>query len=178
LIRPILPGCILLMALAACSQGDAYVPRQGATTPASSDAVGDAAHSMDASENADLRLWSRIGGLPSQTVEADSCGLFLWASMPKRTLVFFADNLSGNAKLMYNGQQRSLPRLMARGDVLLGHFSEQTFEDETLRVSVSYRAEVKEGLRGGAIIREGTWRIAEKTGWELIIPVAGLIGCN
>lgn len=126
----------------------------------------------------DIGLWVRIGNLPAQIVKPGSCGLFLWATMPKRTLVFFSDNQTSDSALMFNGEQKTLPLTQANGQAILGHYSQQTYKNEALTVMVSFEAEIKEGLRDGAVIREGTWRIQEKSGWEIIMPVVGLIGCN
>ncbi len=126
----------------------------------------------------ELDMWARVGELPAQTVTKDSCGLFLWANLPKRTLVFFTSNQTNRAQVMFGGKERTLPLIAANGDSMLGHFSIQHYEDSQLKVTVSFDAEAKDGLRDGAIIRNGTWRIEEKGGWELILPVAGLIGCN
>ena len=123
-------------------------------------------------------MWARLGGLAPQTIAPDTCGLFLWAEIPQRTLVFFADGQVPSGRIMFDGKQLDMPLGSADGVAFLGHFAKQVYEDEALTVTVSFQAELKEGLRGGAVIREGTWRIREKGGWELILPVAGLIGCN
>ncbi len=79
---------------------------------------------------------------------------------------------------MLNGQQTKLPRFGAYGNSLFGLFSEQSYKSDALEVSISYRAEIKEGLTKGALIKDASMRIIETNGWEIIIPVAGLIGCN
>ena len=123
-------------------------------------------------------LWSRIGALPAQRVPPGSCGLFLWANMPDRALVFYSDNATSTGAIQLDGQQIILPRSEAMGETRLGQFLRQTFENDQLLVAVSFHAEVREGLSKGAIVREGTLRIEEKSGWEIVAPVAGLIGCN
>lgn len=157
------------LGLAACTTG---TPAPDAAAPSVPEA---AAKQAPAGE---LDMWARIGELPPQSVAKDSCGLFLWANLPKRTLVFFTSNQANSAQVMFGGEERTLPLVAADGDSMLGHFSTQHYEDSQLKVTVSFDAEAKDGLRDGAIIRKGTWRIEEKGGWELILPVAGLIGCN
>jgi len=123
-------------------------------------------------------LWSRIGAVPAQRVLPGNCGLFLWANMPERTLVFYADNKTSVGIIQLDNQRVALPRIEASGKSILGQFFHQSFENEQLRVTVTFNAEIKEGLNKGAIVREGTWRIQEKSGWEIVAPIAGLIGCN
>lgn len=134
---------------------------------------------VKASQNGDTRdLWSRVGAVPAQRVLPGNCGLFLWANMPERTLVFYTDSKASMGIIQLDGQRVILPRIEASGESILGHFFRQSFENDQLLVTVSFNAEIKEGLNKGAIVREGTWRIQEKSGWEIVAPIAGLIGCN
>lgn len=126
----------------------------------------------------ELVLLSRIGNLPRQNLAENSCGLFLWANMPRRTMVFFADNISAQATVMLDGSEMIIPLTKTRGDSVYGLFSTLTYENAGYTVTVSYEAEIRDGLRNGAVVRKGTWRIVEKDGWEVILPVSGLIGCT
>jgi len=153
--------------LAACSQPSKLVESQ--TIPRSATGPDSGVVPSD---------WSQHVALPRQTIEEGSCGLFLWANTQEKTLIFYASNKEVQGHVMLNGQQTKLPRLGAYGNNLFGLFSEQSYKSDALEVSISYRAEIKEGLNEGALIKDASMRVIDAAGWEMVLPVAGLIGCN
>ncbi|MCJ9430055.1 hypothetical protein [Kordiimonas marina] len=122
-------------------------------------------------------LWAHLGSLPGQKVPPHSCGLFLWANIPNRSLVFFADNSTPTGTIMYDGKPVKLPLVAATGTSMLGLFSDLHYETDHLSLTVSYSAQTRPGLSDGVVVTGGTWRLREKGGWELVLPVVGLIGC-
>jgi len=168
--RPLILPLLVSVGLTACGTANLDSASQEPATTASTPQNRKPGNSED--------LWSRVGALPAQRVPPGSCGLFLWANMPERTLVYYSDNKTAESHIQLDGRQVALPRFEASGGSLLGHFFRQSFKNEQLLLTVSFKAEIKEGLNQGAIVRGGALRIQETSGWEIVAPVAGLIGCN
>lgn len=119
-----------------------------------------------------------IGELSPREMEADTCGLFLWAQVATPALVFFADNANPAAAMNLRGEEVQLPRTSARGEVILGHFTEQRFEGRDLAVSLSLRVDKDAGILRGAKVSSGILRLEEQDGRQIVMPVAGLIACD
>ena len=128
--------------------------------------------------SADLQLFSRIGALPAQPLIEKGCALFLWASLPERTLVFYTDTETPNALMNLDNSQTKLARTNAAGLSYLGIAGEQSFTGPNLEMRLTFVAEQTKGFSGGAVVKQATLRMRDKEGWEIIMPVAGLIGCN
>lgn len=126
----------------------------------------------------DIRLISRIGELPAQPLIEKGCGLFLWASLPERKLVFYTDTETSTALMSLDNIQTALPKEQASGLSYVGIPGEQTFKGSGLSVKLNFTAQQTKGFTGGAIVRQATLRLKDAEGWEVVIPVAGLIGCN
>ncbi len=128
--------------------------------------------------SADLELFSRIGELPAQPLIKKGCALFLWASLPERTLVFYTDTETSNALMNLDSSQTKLTRTNAAGLSYLGIAGEQSFAGPNLEMRLTFIAEQTKGFSGGAVVKQATLRMRDNEGWEIIMPVAGLIGCN
>ncbi|UTW56519.1 hypothetical protein [Kordiimonas sp. SCSIO 12610] len=127
---------------------------------------------------ADLRLITRIGELPAQPLIEKGCGLFLWASLPERKLVFYTDTENQTALMSLDNLQTRLSNNQASGLSYLGIAGDQAFSGSGLNVRLSFTAQQTKGFTGGAIVRQATLRLKDNEGWEVVMPVAGLIGCN
>lgn len=126
----------------------------------------------------DLRLISRIGELSAQPLIEKGCGLFLWASLPERTLVFYTDTQKSSGLMMLDDREAQLNRVEETGLSYAGLAGDQTFTGPNLNVKLTFTAEQTKGFTGGAIVRQATLRMKDNEGWEVVMPVAGLIGCN
>ncbi len=126
----------------------------------------------------DERLISRVGALPPQQLDENSCGLFLWANLPKRTLVFHSKSNTTNGVMMLDGSVKNLTRTSGEGQPFAGFFTEQSLTIGDTNVKLQFIPEQEKGFTDGAIIRRASVRMSDGTGWEVVMPVAGLIGCR
>ncbi len=120
---------------------------------------------------------NRIGTLSPQTLTAGECGLFLWSRSSERNLILF-NGRDGEAHMVINGQSMKFPRAQAEGEQVLGQFEIQTFQQNqyTLRVDLGF--EKRAGISRGAVIPQGSLRLSGEGGWEVIVPVGGLVACE
>lgn len=170
----------MMISLTGCTSLSQSAPQQSKTTdkaPVTSAELALRAPSAPAVSD-DLRIISRIGKLPAQPLLQKGCGLFLWASLPERTLVFYTDSEKETALMTLDNRQTSLHRENVSGLTYAGLAGDQTFAGPDLNVKLSFTAEQTKGFTNGAIVRQATLRLRDQKGWEVIMPVAGLIGCN
>ena len=118
-----------------------------------------------------------IGTLSPRKLAAGECGMFLWSKAPDRSLVFF--NARGGAgHIVLGGREIEIARAAADGDEVLGQFENQTFRHEGLSLELRIQFERRPGLERGAVIPQGALRLKRDDGWEYILPVGGLVGCE
>ncbi|CAN1558664.1 hypothetical protein MCEMIH16_02531 [Caulobacteraceae bacterium] len=119
-----------------------------------------------------------LEGLPTQTLASGQCALFLWArtTPPRRVLMALQD--PAIARIRLDGKSLDLPRVAAEGEALYGHFPVQRFEGEGVSVSVTIQMDARSGLVGGVVVPAGWLEYRDRKGWETIVPVAGMVGCQ
>ncbi|WP_374764940.1 hypothetical protein [Yunchengibacter salinarum] len=162
----LMPGLLALL-LSACAGADRADGPATAPPPA-----------PDATAEGDTDLLNRLGALERQQLNEGRCGMFLWAAMPTRKLVFFTESENAAAHMVLDGKTRALPRDKASGDPVFGLFPHQRYTHERTVITVDVTPEPRQDLKDGAVIRRGTLRLRERGGWEAVLPVAGMIGCR
>jgi len=70
------------------------------------------------------------------------------------------------------------PRTQAEGAQALGQFERQTFEQGDYTLSVDVGFEQRTGMARGVVVPQGSLRLTQSGGWELIMPVGGLVACE
>jgi hypothetical protein len=131
----------------------------------------------NAPKSAALADTPRIGTLAPRKLAAGECGMFLWAKSSERNLVFF-NTRGGSGQMVIGGEEVQLTRAAADGAEVLGQFENQTFKYERLSIELQIQFERRPGLARGAIIPQGALRLKRDDGWEYILPVGGLVGCE
>ncbi|GAB4570845.1 MAG: hypothetical protein Tsb008_00760 [Rhodothalassiaceae bacterium] len=119
-----------------------------------------------------------IGSLPPQELSAGSCGLFLWRKGSATELLFVADSRLPVARMNLDGAPVTLARTSAEGDLSPGALLRQRYESEGRTIDIGFIAEPQPGLIGGAAVKSGSLRISGADGWDIVLPVAGLIACK
>lgn len=116
--------------------------------------------------------------LAPQRLEREQCGLFLWTVSERPELILVAfDNPTG-AAIQVEGRERFLSRTQFGGERVAGVFERQTFEGAGLRVRVEVAFDPNRPVRDGAMVREGSIIATDREGWQTVIPVGGLSGCQ
>jgi len=85
------------------------------------------------------------------------------------------DHFKGGAS---GGQTTQFPRTQAEGAQALGQFERQTFEQGDYTLSVDVGFEQRTGMARGVVVPQGSLRLTQSGGWELIMPVGGLVACE
>lgn len=119
-----------------------------------------------------------LARLDPQALEPGRCGLFLWSRGEQQEFVFVAYDEPALARVKLGGREREMPRTAFSGGVLTGHFEQQIYAAEGVRLEVQVRADEQRSVRDGAIIGDGVIRIIEDNGWESVVPVGGMIACQ
>lgn len=130
------------------------------------------------SANGDEALLRRIGPLDRRKMEEGECGLFLWAAVPDRQLVFFQRGSTDQAEMSLDGTIRQFTRVRAEGSPIFGLFPSQSFREQDIDLTLSLSEANIEPVTKGAVIRRASLRVAEKQGWAVVLSVAGLIACQ
>ncbi len=120
---------------------------------------------------------NHIGMLSPQTLAAGECGLFLWSRSSERNLIMF-NGRDGMAHMVINGQSVKFPRLQAEGEQILGQFEKQTFQQSPYTLYIEVKFEKRAGISRGAVVPQGSLRMVSEGGWEVIVPIGGLVACE
>ena len=131
-----------------------------------------------AAEDPVAALERRIGTLSPQKLEEGACGLFLWARATRAKLVFFSESDMHEALMALDDKEARLLRTNAEGRAVFGQHERQRFLVDDLTVELNISPEMRSGIVGGAVIKQGIIRLAQADGWEYVLPVAGMIACQ
>lgn len=119
-----------------------------------------------------------IEPLSPQQLRAGQCGLFLWSRDEKRDLVFFSLGSRAEAKMNIAGQEVTFDRTKAEGVSTLGQYPRQSYQRGDLSVSLSMDIESRANMSGGVVVPRGSLRFEQTGGWNLVLPVGGIIACE
>ncbi len=119
-----------------------------------------------------------LEALPTQTLAGGQCALFLWARTTPPRRVFMALQDPAVARIRVDGRSVDLPRMAAEGENAYGHAPMQRYEGEGIVLTMTIQMDARSGLVGGAVIPTGSLEYRDARGWETIIPVAGMVGCQ
>lgn len=124
-----------------------------------------------------LQSAADIGTLAPRRLAAGECGMFLWTKGAEPKLVLF-NARTGGAHAVLRGREVQLARAAADGTEVLGQFENQVFRvgDTSIQLTVGF--ERRAGLARGVVIPHGTMRVRREDGWEVIMPVGGLVACE
>ena len=121
---------------------------------------------------------TRIGTLAPQRLTPGSCGMFLWIRSAARKMVLFADAAPGKGLMIFDGQSVELSRTLADGPSAFGHFTLQEFAGAGLTVTLDLTLDAREGMSDGVAVPQGSMRVAQADGWQIVLPVGGLVACQ
>ena len=121
---------------------------------------------------------TRIGSLAARRLSAGSCGLFLWIRNAQRKQVLFADAATRTAEMMFDGAPVELTRTLADGPSAFGHFARQDFTGAGLSVTLDLTLDAREGMTDGVAVPQGSMRVSQPDGWQIVLPVGGLVACQ
>jgi hypothetical protein len=116
--------------------------------------------------------------LEPQPLEQGQCGLFLWSIGERPQLVLVAYDQPSGALIFSGGRERYLSRTAFGGEQSSGHFERQTFEGSGLTLRVELSWDGTRQVRDGSVVREAQITLTDREGWETVIPVGGMSGCQ
>lgn len=119
-----------------------------------------------------------LEALPTQTLASGQCALFLWARTTPPRRVFMALQDPAVARIRIEGRSIDLPRTAAEGESAYGHAPLQRYEGGGITLTMTIQMDARSGLVGGAVIPTGSLEYRDAKGWETVIPVAGMVGCQ
>lgn len=116
-------------------------------------------------------------GLPSQSLEPNECGLFLWSANDISKFVFYTRAGQTSALVYLDGETTELEILRRDGDVFGQFFTDYVFSTGAgTEVSLSYTP--GDELTDGARIRSGNIQHTNSEGWRTVLPVLGARVCQ
>lgn len=119
-----------------------------------------------------------LGALSPQQLTKGQCGLFLWKRDQERDLVFFDGGRRSEGKMMIAGQETAFQRQSAEGDPFFGQYPQQVYQKGDMTVTLSLEIQPRSNMAGGAIVSRGSLRFEQTGGWNLVVPVGGLVACQ
>lgn len=119
-----------------------------------------------------------VQALSARRLSDNECGLFLWSRGADARLVFYSSNNTGVAQIKLADDELQLPRLSTSGNRFAGQFTEQTFRTIDGALTLSLSVERGRAISDGVRVPNGTMRLSHQSGWESVVPVAGLVGCQ
>lgn len=135
------------------------------------------AHAQGASTQVDIG-GLKLDALPAQKLSPGRCGLFLWSRTQQPVFVLFATDTPAEATIRVGNRNRQLARKTTEGDRVFGHFARQTFADRQYTLEIELTYDTSRPVQDGAIIKQGVMRTTDKNGFETVLPIGGMIGCQ
>lgn len=124
----------------------------------------------------------RLGPIGRQQLPARGCAAYLWqigGGGGAPTLVAMASADPAVLRLSIDGAPPAdLPRVAQRGEGLLGLPAHADFRLAGVTASLTMTPVARADLRDGASIPQATLQIRHDGGDELVVPLAGLVGCR
>lgn len=161
------------MMAAGCAHGPSQDPAMAAQSDAAPDPSATGSPGPAPSPAAD-----HIGTLPSQSLPAGECGMFLWPKRVNARLLLFSLSSEASARIALDGQEREFPRVSAEGQSYYGQYPRQVFAGDGYEVQVRVVADPGEGVVNGALVRRASVKVIGSDGWQYVLPAAGLIACE
>jgi len=164
LIRNSLPLILSIGVLAGCASAppEEQTSKPSPTSPAA------------ATKAAQMKMKK---GLPAQELQPGECGLFLWTRRESPEFVFFSKAGEETALFWMEGNALTLQRTGVAGTVFGQELTEQFFALPDGR-TMELRMEPGDLLVSGQRVPEASIRVRDDNGWETLIPVAGVTGCQ
>ncbi|MBI1338681.1 hypothetical protein GC169_00510 [bacterium] len=119
-----------------------------------------------------------LEALPAQSMKSGVCGLFLWSKTERPVFILFATERPGEAKIKVDGRERRLPLTLTGGAQVSGHFERQTFSDRGMSLELDLAFDLDRPMQDGAVLKRGVLKSRDSNGFESIVPVGGMIGCQ
>ena len=122
-----------------------------------------------------LILQASLGTLAPQQLPQAGCAAYLW-SVSARELVAMAP-AGGPLRVQLDGKPLDLPRTNASGDVALGLPASAGFAGGGITATLDMTVMPDPALAGGARVPSGLLTVTQAGKDQLVVPVAGLVGC-
>lgn len=121
---------------------------------------------------------ARFQPLEAQPLTSGACGMFLWAQAAQQPMLILAAYAApAEARVKLRDRETILRRVSADGEARFGHYETQTYSDGRLTIEVDV-VFADTPMREGARVERGVIRVTDREGWQAIVPVGGLIGCE
>ncbi|WP_164158125.1 hypothetical protein [Sandarakinorhabdus rubra] len=121
------------------------------------------------------QLAAPLAELPQQELAPGQCALFLWDRASGRRIAMLQAN-PPILRLAIDGRSTDLPRETAEGTAVMGFAPISRYRSASRSYEV--RLTILPATVGGAVVRDGSLTIAQENGDSLVLPVAGLAGCQ
>lgn len=114
-----------------------------------------------------------LGTLPSQSLAAGDCALFLWKAGSEARLIAMVRLEPAVARIVLDGRILDLAR--ADGGKA---FDQARYAGPVASLSIGVDLEQTPGLARGAVVRGGTLEVQRTGGESIVVPVAGMFACR
>lgn len=119
-----------------------------------------------------------IGPLARQQLPVGGCAAFLWSKTPSGALIAMVTANPGQVRFAPYGLVTDLVRTTQSGGGVLGFAATSGYAGGDLRVTIDIDVALRDDLKDGAAIPEGTLRFERDGQDAVVVPVAGIVGCG
>jgi hypothetical protein len=116
-----------------------------------------------------------LSELPPQQLEPGRCALFLWDRASRQRIAMLSATPAA-LRARIDGQITDLPQAGSSGSAVMGFAPNARYRSATRQFDVAMT--ILPTGTGGAVIRDGAITITEADGSALVVPVAGILGCQ
>lgn len=116
------------------------------------------------------------GKLPQQALPARGCAAYLW-SLQDRSLVAMATADPATLRLVVDGRVVDFPRETSTGAGGFGLATHGVYRQGGMTATLDLTFATRTDLTDGGGVPEATLTLARAGADELVLPVAGMIGC-
>lgn len=116
------------------------------------------------------------GKLPQQALPARGCAAYLW-SLQDRSLVAMATADPATLRLVIDGRVVDFPRETSTGAGGFGLPAHGVYRQGGMTATLDLTFATRTDLTDGGGVPEATLTLARAGSDELVLPVAGMIGC-
>ncbi len=115
--------------------------------------------------------------LTARNLSAGECGMFVWTADNARRFIFFSRADQAEASWWNGSNEVTIARVSSEGFASYGQPPEQIFrmtDGGKLMLALSDPEDINSGTR----FKSGAITLAGADGWEKVVPVIGLAGCQ
>ena len=118
-----------------------------------------------------------LTSLPPQTLDSDTCGLFIWTRQSPHQFILFEPE-QGLASILYQGEVMAIRSVTTSNDWVPGQSVDQTYARELPDPVFNLTGQAGQDGSAGIALENGLLKTMFGDGTQTVMPVIGVYSCN